>query len=172
MSLNAHIKVHIGEFSAAQLPHGCSPSPAAPSVQPSLRERRDSRCLRGAGRGPRRSFATRPSVRVKHFICQESEAERQGFAATVWKSQRLSLTGLKTALQTERALHPREVGKYVPHPVHGETEVKRGEVAWTHSKSRRSSTRGRSPASQCCYSSDHAPPPPPQFHLNELCKCK
>lgn len=53
-------------------------------------------------------------MRVKYFICQESEAEHRGFAATVWKSQCLSLKGLKTALQTERALHPREVGEYVP----------------------------------------------------------
>lgn len=50
------------------------------------------------------------------------------------------LKGLKTALQMERAL-PLPRGRQVrPHPVHGQTEVKRGEVAWTHSKSGRSST--------------------------------
>lgn len=93
-------------------------SPTTPRLQPLSgcpQGRGDSRCLRGAGGGPRRSFAHLWEL-IKYFLCQEREVERRGFAATVWKSQRLSLKGLKTAPQRERGSRPREAGKNVPSP--------------------------------------------------------
>lgn len=95
VSSDARIKAQSSELCAAQLPDGCSPSPAAPSAQPSAGK--GARPLPARGRGGSKTQLCYEAVRASEVL--RPSGERRGFAATVWKSQRLSLKGLKTALQ-------------------------------------------------------------------------
>ena len=64
--------------------------------------------------GARTQLCYEPVCASSVLHLQRERGERWGFAATVWNSLRLSLKGLKTARQMERASLPRAVGKYVP----------------------------------------------------------
>lgn len=93
---------HVGELCTAQLPH--SPSPAAPSAQPSARERCEELVrAQGAGLLP---------GEVLHLSGEWAEL-------SAFQSQRFSLQGFKTALPREQVSPPREAGEYIPVPYVG-----------------------------------------------------